>query len=449
MSVLAQKREALTTLYVQAQEAANGGNLEAFEKANTDLTAAMDEVQRIEVMENRMKVLSGDFNRPTNAIPLTSGEARQYDPKDSGAKYLADYRPPGYCKEFSPAIQTAWVREQMGDNLKDQARFYRDTWTKWFKCRNKEAVAMFMASATPAELKAMDENTDAEGGYFVPEEYRTIVLHDPGAPGGLHRPYCTALTTGLKDGYFPTFGSVTWAAISEGAAYGDNTPAVGQVPFTVAKSGGTVKISMELLEDSMTNVPALISQVFNEARGRYEDAKIISGSGSNEPEGLRTALGSSQTVTMANATSVVAADIVKLYFSQPAQFRGKAIFSFSSSAMLQIISIGATAAGIHFAGSGQNDGVDMTKPLAETLLGRKVLMYDGSNGWDDWVAIASAEVGGCMGDFSNYFLIDRIGMSIRRDDSIYVANDQVGLFARARFDGRVGVVAAFRLLKAA
>jgi hypothetical protein len=38
-------------------------------------------------------------------------------------------------------------------------------------------------------------------------------------------------------------------------------------------------------------------------------------------------------------------------------------------------------------------------------------------------------------------------MSVKRDDSIYVANDQVGFFARKRGDGRVGLANAGRIMK--
>jgi HK97 family phage major capsid protein len=335
------------------------------------------------------------------------------------------------------------VRDKMGDDLKSEAAFYERTWEKWFRSR-KEASFWHLADA--AEQKAMQENTDVEGGFFVPEDFRTITLHDPGVPGSVHRPYCSVLTTSLKDGYFPTFGSVTWAAIAEEAAYGDNTHTVGQVPFSVNKSGGTVKVSAELLEDMAANLPALLSQVFNEALGRYEDTKIIAGSGSNEPEGLRTALGASQTFTTAAATAITAADMIAAYWLQPAQYRQGAIFSTSSSFMAQVFAIGSAAAGIHFIGGGDYGNPNVTQGFSERLFGKPVVTFDGT-GWDDAAAIAATEVFGVWGDFKNYYLIDRIGMSLRRDDSIYVANDQVGFFARKRFDGRVGVLNAFRLWK--
>ena len=194
-----------------------------------------------------------------------------------------------------------------------------------------------------------------------------------------------------------------------------------------------MKVSNELLEDSAVNLPALLSQIFGEAQGRYEDQQLIEGDGSGEAEGLRT---SATDGTDTDGTSAVTiADIQTWYFDLPAQFRANASVSTTSSFMQQVNTLDVTSS----KGS-------LTSAPAEALLGRPTLLFDGT-GWDDAAAIATNEEVGCIGDFSNYYFIDRIGMSIRRDDSIYVANDQVGFFARSRYDGRVGLADAFRIFK--
>jgi HK97 family phage major capsid protein len=230
-------------------------------------------------------------------------------------------------------------------------------------------------------------------------------------------------------------GSVAWAAIAEEAAYGDNTPTVGQVTFNIRKAGGTTKVSNELLEDTAVNLPALLSQIFGEAQGRYEDTQLIGGDGTTEAEGIRTS--ATDGTVSASASAVAIADFQTWYFNLPAQFRANAIVSTTSSLMAQVAALDVTA----------NKG-SLTASPATSLLGRPTALFDGT-GWDDATAIAANEEIGCIGDFSNYYLIDRIGMSMRRDDSIYVANDQVGFFARSRYDGRVGLADAFRIFKIA
>jgi HK97 family phage major capsid protein len=408
------------------------GEVDSFKKAKAD---AIEKIEKADVIEQELgslEVLTGEFNKPTNSVPLSYEEAKLYNPADEGKDYRNDYKPANWVKGLPAAVQPTWVREQMGNSLKEEETFYKDTWQKWFRDRSPNAQK-FWQLADSDELKAMQEGTDNEGGYFVPEDFRTQVIHNTGLPGGVHRPACTVITTSLKDGYLPTMGSVSWAAIAEEATYGDNTPTVGQVTFTIRKAGGTVKVSNELLEDSAVNLPALLSQIFGEAQGRYEDQQLIEGDGSSEAEGLRTTATDGTDTDSTSAVSI--ADIQTWYFDLPAQFRANASVSTTSSFMQQVNTLDVTSS----KGS-------LTSAPAEALLGRPTLLFDGT-GWDDAAAIATNEEVGAIGDFSNYYLIDRIGMSMRRDDSIYVANDQVGFFARSRYDGRVGLADAFRIFK--
>jgi HK97 family phage major capsid protein len=425
-------REEARAGLVTAGDFLQEGELESATKAKAEAIEKIGKADAIEQELGSLEVLTGDFNKPTNSVPLSYEEAKLYNPADEGKDYRNDYKPANWVKGLPAAVQPTWVREQMGDNLKDEESFYKDTWTRWFRDRSPNAQK-FWQLADPDELKAMQEGTDNEGGYFVPEDFRTQVIHNTGVPGGVHRPACTVITTSLKDGYLPTMGSVSWAAIAEEAAYGDNTPTVGQVTFTIRKAGGTVKVSNELLEDSAVNLPALLSQIFGEAQGRYEDEQLIAGDGSGEAEGLRTSATDGTDTDSTSAVSI--ADIQTWYFDLPAQFRANASVSTTSSFMQQVNTLDVTSS----KGS-------LTSAPAEALLGRPTLLFDGT-GWDDAAAIATNEEVGAIGDFSNYYLIDRIGMSMRRDDSIYVANDQVGFFARSRYDGRIGLADAFRIFK--
>tara|TARA_Y100000593_G_scaffold60764_1_gene112670 strand:+ start:507 stop:1814 length:1308 start_codon:yes stop_codon:yes gene_type:complete len=435
MEKINELREEARKALVDAGQFIESGEVESAKKAKEDAVAKIEKANELQSEADSLKTLSGDFNKPTNAVPQAKEEAKLYNPADNGKDYRNDYKPATWVKGLPAAVQPKWVRDQMGSNLKDEENFYKDTWVKWFRDRSPNANKFFQ-TASADELKAMQEGTDSEGGFFVPEDFRTQVIHNTGVPGGVHRPYCTVLTTSLKDGYLPTMGSVTWAAIAEEAAYGDNTPTVGQVSFTTRKAGGTVKVSNELLEDSAVNLPALLSQIMGEAAGRYEDQQIIEGDGSTEPEGIRTS-GTDGSDSAAN-NAVAIGDFQTWYFNLPAQFRANAVVSTTSSAMAQIAALDVTS----------SKGNLATATPAATLYGRPTVLFDGT-GWDDATAIATNEEIGCIGDFSNYYLIERIGMSMRRDDSIYVANDQVGFFARNRWDGRVGLADAFRIFKIA
>jgi len=272
----------------------------------------------------------------------------------------------------------------------------------------------------------------------VPEEFINQVVHDPGVPGGRLRPYCNIIRVASKDGYIPGIASASWAAIAEEAAFSDQTPVTSQIAFSLEKSGGLVKVTRELLDDSAVNLPAMLSQIFQEAAGRFEDVGIISGNGTTQYAGIMGA--SPADYTMANATSVVAADLTGIYFTLEEQFRSNASWIMKSAIASLITSIASTAAGVHAI-------PDLTAAPANFILGRPNVMVDSAHGLG--ATITATERIALFGDLKQYAIFDRAGFSIRRNDSEFMNTDQVGFYASRRGDGQLTLAAAFKMCRAA
>lgn len=432
------KRKHGTALLSDAQAYLDAGNAETATRLLNEAKKLDAEVAQSLQVAEAVKGYSEGRHLPKNDIPVVEGEA--YNADDNKRHYSASHKPAGWIRNFPAAVQPKWVRKQMGDTQKEENEVYKKAFTAWMRDRSHNAENFFR-NADPTFVRAMEAGTDNEGGYLVPEDWRDELIHDTGTPGSVIRPSCNVVTTSRDAGNFPTLGSATWAGVLEEGAFtgAESTPTAGQVAFTIWKSGGLVRASTELLQDEAHNLPAVLSQVFNEAKGQYEDEQIIGGDGTTEHEGLRTA--SITDVLMASATAVVAADVHDLYWTLPTQFRANSTFYSGSTMMQQLASIGSTAAG-------QSFGEDLTKAPGDTFLGRPTALFDGT-GWDSAAAIAANEEVGALGDFRNYYLIDRVGISIKRNDSLYMGTGQVGFFAEARGDGRVGLVNAFRIFKAA
>ena len=429
-------RDQATALVTMAGTELEKGETEAADRMIDQAQEMMQKADSIDATATRMKALQGDFERPLNPVPVTSNDVAIYDPMDSTSRIKADYKPASFVKGLPAMAQPLWVQEQMGDNLKEEARFMSDTFIKWMKSPSDD---VFWKTASSDEIKAMQEDTAAEGGFFVPEQFLANTIHDTGVPGSQLRPLCNVIRVASKDGYIPTMGSATWAAIAEEAAPTESTPTVGQVTFSIEKSGGLIKVSRELLDNSAINLPALLSQIFQEAAGQFEDVGIISGNNTTQYAGIMSD-GDVAFYTMANATSVVGADLIGTYYALNAQHRANASWVMKSTIASLINSIAITAAGVHSIPS-------LTAAPADFILGKPTVLTDVTSGLGG--NITSTEKIAIFGDFKQYYIFDRVGFTIRRNDSLYMGNDQVGFFATRRGDGQVGLPAAFKIPRAA
>ena len=429
-------RQEAEVLLIQADTEVQNGNAETATRLVVVAVAKTDQANQLDAAASEIKRLKGEYNQPTNLVPIASQDAALYDPADRTASIKSDYKPMTWIDHLPPCAQPMWVQEQMGSNLKEQAQFQKDTFEKWLRSPNDAA---WMAKSTPDEQNAMQDETDVEGGFFVPEEFINQVKHDTGVPGGLLRPLCNVIRVASKDGYIPTLASATLGPIAEEAAFSDQTPTVGQVAFSVEKSGGLCKVTRELLDDSAVNLPALLAQIFQEAAGQYEDIGIISGNDTTQYAGIMSD-GDVAFYTMANATSIVGADLIGGYYELNAQHRANASWIMRSPIAALVTSIAITAAGVHQIPS-------LTAAPSDFIMGKRNTVTDVASGLG--TTITSTEKCAIFGDMKKYYIFDRVGFTIRRNDSLYMENDQVGFFATRRGDGQVGLSAAFKILRAA
>ena len=155
-------RQKANALLVGAEASLDEGNISAFEKQIADATANMAEADKIDTATSQLKSLKGEFNRPVNTVPVTSNDVAVYDAGDSTATTKASYKPASWVKGLPANAQPLWVQEKMGATEKEEARFQTDTFTKWMRSPSDQ---VFFKTASADEVKAMQEETDAEGGY--------------------------------------------------------------------------------------------------------------------------------------------------------------------------------------------------------------------------------------------------------------------------------------------
>jgi HK97 family phage major capsid protein len=282
----------------------------------------------------------------------------------------------------------------------------------------------------PEFRNALQVGTASEGGYLVPTEFETqlvklLVNLDP-IRAAAHK-----ITTASDRNIPIEVTKGTFAYIAEEAAYSESDPAVGQVVLSAFKSGGIIKVSDELLQDSFFNLEEYLLTNAADRFNTLEETNFANGDGSGKPKGIfNTASVGGVNVPNLNAgsTSAITADnLVDLYHTLGRPYRQNATWVMNDATVKYIRKI---KTGI----SGDTTYVWQPSLVAgqpDMILGRPVVVTGGAP------TIASAAKTICLIDLSKYYIADRLGTTMKRLNELYAANGQVGFQFTRRNDGRL------------
>ena len=138
----------------------------------------------------------------------------------------------------------------------------------------------------PTVMNALQIGTDSEGGYLVPDEYeRTLV--EALEEENIFRQLAKIIQTSSGDRKIPvvaTKGTASW--IDEEGAYLESDDSFGQVSIGAYKLGTMIKVSEELLNDSVFDLESYISREFARRIGAKEEEAFFTGDGSGKPLGI-------------------------------------------------------------------------------------------------------------------------------------------------------------------
>ena len=274
--------------------------------------------------------------------------------------------------------------------------------------------------------------TDSEGGYLVPDEFeRTLV--DGLQENNIFRTLAHVIQTTSGDRKIPvvaSHGSASW--VDEEGAYQESDDAFSQVTIGAYKLGTMIKVSEELLNDSVFDIQSYLATEFARRIGNAEEEAFINGNGTGKPTGV---LGTAEVgVTAAGATAITADEIIDLFHSLAVPYRGKAVWLLNDTTVQYLRKLKD--------GNGQylwQPGLVAGAP--DTILGRpvKVSRY--------MPAIAAGNKTIAFGDFNYYWIADRQGRSFRRLDELFAVNGQVGFRGSERVDGKLILPEAVKVLK--
>jgi len=286
-------------------------------------------------------------------------------------------------------------------------------------------------------MNALQVGTDSEGGYLVPDEYeRTLV--DALQDQNIFRQLAHVIRTSSGDRKIPvvaSHGTASW--IDEEAAYPDSDDAFSQVSIGAYKLATTIKVSEELLNDSVFDMPSYIANEFARRIGAAEEEAFFTGNGTGKPLGILAATGGAQVgVTTAAADKITMDEVIDLFYSLRAPYRRNASFIMNDSTVKALRKLKD--------GQGQylwQPSVQAGQP--DTLLNRPVY----TSGF--MPAIATGNKAVLFGDLNYYWVADREGRAFKRLNELYAATGQVGFLASERVDGKLVLAEAVQVLKLA
>lgn len=283
------------------------------------------------------------------------------------------------------------------------------------------AMRVGRSAAAPEVLNALQVGTNSEGGFIVPEEFETNLITALQDINEI-RQYCNVIQT-ASDRHIPvesTLGTASWTA--EEASYTESDAAFSRITLNDYKLGTIIKVSEELLQDSMFDLPSYLTTNFGKRFGLAEEAAFVNGDGSGKPTGIVG--GSSAGVTAASATAITTDELIDLQHSLARPYRANAVWLMNDSTAKLIRKLKD--------GDGQylwQPGLQAGQP--DLLLARPVICS---------AAMPAATTGNksvIFGDMSNYTVADRLGTTLQRLNELYAANGQVGFRAYKRTDGKV------------
>ena len=295
--------------------------------------------------------------------------------------------------------------------------------------------AMRQKNIRPEIANALQEGTDSEGGYLVPDEFEHTLIEALESEN-IFRTLAHVIQTASGDRKIPVVaskGTASW--VDEEGAITESDDAFNQVSIGAYKLGTLIKVSNELLNDSVFNLEQYISKEFARRIGNKEEDAFFNGDGSGKPVGIFHSTGGAQVgVTAASTSAITADEVIDLFYSLGAPYRKNAVWVVND----------ATVKAIRKLKDGNGNYLwqpALTSGTPDTLLGRPVK----TSAYVPTIASGAKVI--AFGDFGYYWIADRQGRVFKKLSELYAATDQTGFVATQRVDGKLILPEAIKVLQ--
>ena len=276
------------------------------------------------------------------------------------------------------------------------------------------------------EARDLQTGVNSEGGYLT-ETVLDRKLVETLDELNIMRQLCTVIQTSSDRNITVESDAAAAVWMDEEAAFTSDDIALSQVSLSAYKLGSIMKVSDELLQDSVFDLTGYLATNFARRLSNAEEASFVDGDGSSKPEGVCT--GATASVTAASATVLTADELIDLYHSCGRQYRSRASWIMNDGTIKEIRKLQDANNQYIW-----QPGLQAGEP--DMLFGKPVYASG------DMPTTATGNVAVVFGDFSYYTIADRGPRVLIRLNELYAATGAVAFRIHERVDGTTVLAAA-------
>jgi len=301
--------------------------------------------------------------------------------------------------------------------------------------------------------KLLQEGSDPQGGYTVPEEFSaTMVQYDTepaiiwpratvwpmsrdklGMPKLKQRPDADAAD-------FDHFAGVVFSWTEEGGTKEETEPEFEFLELVAHELSGYTAITNILIEDSAINIINFLTGLFRKAYVWYTDRSFLRGNGARQPLGILTHDPAILTVNRATAGAVSYTDVVNMDSKLPSVFEDGAVWMANKRTLNSLrnerdINNQPVLQQFYHAGPG-----GLGRAMVTSMLGYPVIRADGRT----MPLGTRGDI--CLGNWMWYYIGDRRRFTMDMSTHFLFRQNRTALRVNGRLDGQAAVPSAFVVL---
>lgn len=319
-------------------------------------------------------------------------------------------------RELSKPVNTPLTAKPMGDMKESEVKP---------SSVYKEAMLKALRSNFRQIDNVLQEKVDADGGYLVPEEYDNRLIQTLNGEN-IMRSLANIITTSgdHKINIAATNPAAAW--IEEGGQLTFGEATFKQVLLDAHKLHVAIKVTEELLYDSVFNLEDYILEQFGKALANAEEDAFLNGDGTGKPTGIFHETNGGTHLT--EVTAFKSDDIINLIHALKRPYRKNAAFIMNDKLIATVRKLK------------DGNGAYMWQPSYQ------VGEPDSLLGYPVYTSAFAPEGKIAFGDFSYYNIGDRGTRSFKQLTELFAGNGMIGFVAKERVDGKLILPEAVQIL---